>query len=151
MSTTLAFLLAACLIQHEACFTSADDIATWQSVRYAHPAIYTELARRARVTGTVVVMVEVLPTGEVSSANLVGTGLPMGLNLASLYAAKRWVFEPSDRGYWRELDFEFSLAEDCDPAPPPVERLGAYRLRTWRQQPRLPSSHGRILEPCPPQ
>jgi TonB family protein len=161
MSLTLAFLLSACLIRNESCFTAADDVTVWQSVRYAHPAAYPELPRRARVTGTVVVAVEVLPSGEVSSSTLIGAGLPMGLSQASLEAAKKWVFEPSDRGYRRELDFEFSLAEGCDPAPPPVERLGAYRLRTWRQNPRLPSyvmslrADGQavcttVLKPCPP-
>jgi TonB family protein len=54
---------------------------------------YTELGRKARVTGTVVVELRLSERGEVEGVCLV-KGLPMGLDRMALLAARRWTFQP---------------------------------------------------------
>jgi TonB family protein len=95
---------------------------------------YTELARRARLSGDVRVRATVLPGGQVSQAEVVGFELQMGLGRAGLEAVKTWRFAPSDAEHEEEILFEFRLAEYCAPEPPPFERIGEHRFRVWAKK-----------------
>jgi len=109
-------------------------------VLYGPAPRYTELAARARVEGEVRVSVTILPSGEVVNA-FVLAGQPMGLDAASLEAANQWRFAPSETKREQEIVFEFKVAGDCDPEPPPFERLGDYRIRIWRQRMSFPGTY----------
>ncbi|HEX4497307.1 MAG TPA: energy transducer TonB [Thermoanaerobaculia bacterium] len=56
--------------------------------------VYTELARRARVTGTVIVEAIIDEQGDVVNTRIL-KGLPMGLDRAAEEAAKTWKFTPA--------------------------------------------------------
>ncbi|HEV7507077.1 MAG TPA: TonB family protein [Thermoanaerobaculia bacterium] len=58
--------------------------------------IYTELARRARVMGTVIVEAVIDEHGDVTDAKVL-KGLPMGLDQAAVNAIKAWKFRPATR------------------------------------------------------
>jgi len=58
--------------------------------------VYTELARRARVTGTVIVEAIIDEHGDVKDARVL-KGLPMGLDQAALDAIRTWKFKPATR------------------------------------------------------
>lgn len=58
------------------------------------PPIYTELARKARVTGTVIVEAIIDENGDVTNARVL-RGLPLGLDQASLEAVRTWKFKPA--------------------------------------------------------
>lgn len=101
---------------------------------------YTDLARRARVTGEIRVKVTVLSGGTVSRAEVVGAGLPMGLSQAGLEAVKKWRFAPSDAEREQEIVLEFRLPGYCDPEPPPFERIGNHRFRVWGERVQPPTT-----------
>jgi TonB family protein len=56
--------------------------------------VYTELARRARVVGTVVVEAIIDQHGDVTNARVL-RGLPMGLDRAAVNAVQTWKFKPA--------------------------------------------------------
>jgi TonB family protein len=56
--------------------------------------VYTELARRARVAGTVVVEAIIDQQGDVTNAQVL-RGLPMGLDRAAVNAVQTWKFKPA--------------------------------------------------------
>src|SRR5258706_4926708 len=58
--------------------------------------IYTELARRARVTGTVIVEAIIDEQGNVTNTRVL-KGLPMGLEQAAVDAVSTWKFKPATR------------------------------------------------------
>jgi TonB family protein len=58
------------------------------------PPVYTEIARKAGVTGTVIVEAIIDENGDVTSARVL-KGLPMGLDQASLDAVRTWKFKPA--------------------------------------------------------
>jgi protein TonB len=58
------------------------------------PPVYTELARKARVTGVVIVEAIIDERGNVVNARVL-KGLPMGLDKAALDAVERWKFRPA--------------------------------------------------------
>jgi protein TonB len=55
---------------------------------------YTEMARRARLEGTVIVEAVIDETGHVVNVKVL-KGLPMGLDKAAVDAVSRWRFEPA--------------------------------------------------------
>lgn len=95
---------------------------------------YTGLAMRAGIEGEVRVNVDVLPDGRVDTAAVIGEGLPIGLNAASVEAAKKWRFAPAEEARRQELVFEFRTVGYCDLAPPPSEQMGDYKVRVWKQR-----------------
>jgi TonB family protein len=56
--------------------------------------VYTELARRARVTGTVITEAVIDEQGDVVNVRVL-KGLPMGLDQAAVDAVKTWKFKPA--------------------------------------------------------
>lgn len=55
---------------------------------------YTEIARKARIQGVVIVQVIIDEEGNVTSAKIL-KGLPMGLDQTALEAVEQWRFEPA--------------------------------------------------------
>jgi TonB family protein len=90
------------------------------------PPIYTELARRARVSGTVVVEAIIDQQGDVTSVRVL-RGLPMGLDRAAVAAVQTWKFKPAMRNgkpvrVYYVLTVNFSV--ETDPlVPPQLERF----------------------------
>ncbi len=68
-------------------------------------AVYPELAKRMRLSGTVKIEVVVSPNGSVKEARIVG-GHPV-LSAAALDAAKKWKFEPASGESSGVIDFKF--------------------------------------------
>lgn len=64
-------------------------------VRRVEPE-YTEQARKARLQGTVVVLIEVWPDGKPHNIR-VQTGLGLGLNEAAVKAVEQWRFKPATK------------------------------------------------------
>ena len=56
--------------------------------------VYTDLARRSRVTGTVIVEAIIDEQGNVTNVRVL-KGLPMGLDKAAVDAVQRWRFKPA--------------------------------------------------------
>jgi TonB family protein len=68
--------------------------------------VYSELARRANITGTVKVEVTIAPNGTVKSTKLVG-GSPL-LADSALEAVKGWKYEPASAETTTVVIFNFN-------------------------------------------
>jgi protein TonB len=81
-----------------------------QPVKVHAPApVYTEIARRARVQGLVLLQAVIDREGNVVSAEIV-RGLPMGLDDSALEAVRQWRYEPATlRGRPVAVTFRLSV------------------------------------------
>lgn len=84
--------------------------------------VYTELARRSRVTGTVIVEAVIDEQGNVTNARVL-KGLPMGLDRSAVEAVQTWKFKPAmlegkPVKVYYTLTVNFQV--DQDPPPPPL-------------------------------
>jgi len=61
---------------------------------YSPSPQYTEIARKARITGVVIVEAIIDKQGNVTNVKIL-KGLPMGLDQSAVDAVKRWRFEPA--------------------------------------------------------
>lgn len=61
---------------------------------YAPPPQYTEIARKARIQGVVIVQAVVTKQGDVQDVKIL-KGLPMGLDTAAAEAVRKWKFKPA--------------------------------------------------------
>lgn len=69
---------------------------------------YTEIARKARIQGVVIVQAIIDKEGAVTSVKLL-KGLPMGLDTAALDAIKRWKFKPATLADGRPVAVYYTL------------------------------------------
>lgn len=60
----------------------------------APPPAYTEIARKARIQGVVIVQAIIDKEGQVTNVKIL-KGLPMGLDKAAVEAIKKWTFKPA--------------------------------------------------------
>ena len=92
--------------------------------------VYTEMARKARVTGVVIVELVIDKGGNVTSSRIL-KGLPMGLDGAALDAVKTWKFTPGQlRGdpvpVYFVVTVNFQLDSDFDFGPAYSAFLGDH-------------------------
>ena len=69
---------------------------------------YTEIARKARIQGVVIVQAIIDKEGNVTSVKLL-KGLPMGLDTAAVDAIKRWRFKPATLADGRPVAVYYTL------------------------------------------
>ena len=69
---------------------------------------YTEIARKARIQGVVIVQAIIDKQGNVTSVKLL-KGLPMGLDQATVDAIKRWKFKPATLADGRPVAVYYTL------------------------------------------
>lgn len=81
------------------------------------PVEYTEMARRARINGVVIVEAVIDEQGNVVSARVL-KGLPMGLDKAAETAVRQWKFKPA-MAYGKPVKVYYTLTVECQSPPEP--------------------------------
>lgn len=89
------------------------------------PPFYPRLARERREQGTVLLEVEVLPSGRCGTMNVLASSGHALLDQAALSAVRGWVFRPARRwnhavSFWVEIPITFRLV-DGDGAVEPMQ------------------------------
>lgn len=74
----------------------------------APPPQYTEIARKARIQGVVIVEAIIDKEGNVTNVKIL-KGLPMGLDQAAADAIKRWKFKPATLGNGKPVAVYYTL------------------------------------------
>jgi len=93
-------------------------------------AQYTEVARKARLQGTVIVVAEVDSKGRVAWT-CARKELPMGLDKGSEVVLRKWRFAPDPRPVrWVEVELDFTVNE-AEETERPAELISPYHLRIW--------------------
>lgn len=88
--------------------------------------VYTELARRARVTGTVIVEAIIDEKGDVVNVRVL-KGQPMGLDQAAVDAIKTWKFKPAMKeGKPVKVYYVLTVNFQVDDSPFPGPRLEKF-------------------------
>lgn len=97
---------------------------------------YTEVARKARLQGTVKTLAEVDSKGRVVRACSLQK-LPYGLNKASEEALRKWRFA-ADSGpvRWVEIEVDFGV-NDTEETNRPADLVTPYHLRVWADPPQI--------------
>ena len=90
------------------------------------PPVYTETARKARITGTVIVEAIIDEQGNVTMPRVL-KGLPMGLDQAAVEAVETWKFKPATlKGrpvkVYYVLTVSFQVQQDA-PVPPQLKKF----------------------------
>lgn len=75
---------------------------------HAPQPVYTEIARKARIQGIVIVEAIINKQGNVTNVKVL-KGLPMGLDQAAVDAVKKWKFEPATLPDGRPVDVIYTL------------------------------------------
>jgi TonB family protein len=103
-------------------------------------AQYTEVARKARLQGSVVVVAAVDSEGRVTWV-CARKQLSLGLSKAAEEAVKRWRFAHDPRLMrWVEIQFDFRLDDGVETeADRPADLLSPYNLRIWSNTPIIQS------------
>lgn len=70
---------------------------------------YPELARRMKLSGTVKIMVTIMPNGDLKDTKVMG-GNPILVN-AAMEALKKWRFEPAPEETSGTVEFSFKPSE----------------------------------------
>ena len=81
------------------------------------PPVYPRRARERRQEGTVVLEVEVLPTGRCGTINVLSSSGYALLDQTALNAVRHWVFRPARRwnqmvSFWVEIPITFRLVDE---------------------------------------
>lgn len=81
------------------------------------PPVYPRLARERGQEGTVVLEVEVLPSGRCGTINVLSSSGYALLDQTALNAVRRWVFRPARRwnqrvSFWVEIPMTFRLVDE---------------------------------------
>jgi protein TonB len=84
------------------------------------PPVYPRLAREQGQEGTVLLEVEVLPSGRCGVVSVLKSSNHPALDEAAVVAVRRWVFRPAKRwrqpvGFWVEIPITFRLIEGVTP------------------------------------
>jgi TonB family protein len=97
-----------------------DGVSRPELISATHP-VYTELARRNRVTGTVIVEAIINEQGGIENVRVL-KGQPMGLDQAAVDAVKTWKFKPAMKDgkpvkVYYVLTVNFQLDDFASPGP----------------------------------
>jgi TonB family protein len=88
--------------------------------------VYTELARRSRVTGTVILEAIIDEQGNVTNVRVL-KGLPMGLDQSAVEAVQTWKFKPAMlEGKPVKVYYTLTVNFQVDQDPPPPPRLQSF-------------------------
>ncbi|MEA2164582.1 MAG: hypothetical protein QOK37_2709 [Thermoanaerobaculia bacterium] len=86
-------------------------------IRHRVPPGYTDVARKARIAGIVILEAVIDRTGIVKDVRVIKP-LPFGLSEAAMDAVRQWVFAPATR-FGKPVDVVFNVTVNFKVPPPP--------------------------------